>query len=78
MKRKKKWTVEGQIKRTNWKAVPLNRLTEKAFWTNVDEEELASQSLIKEIQNKFSSKPSAKTSIDDGSSNTNGKKKQRS
>ena len=75
MKRKKKWTVEGQIKRTNWKSVPLNRLTEKAFWTNVDEEELASQSLIDEIQDKFSSKPSAKKSVDDGSSNTSGKKK---
>merc|ERR1719477_135974 len=59
MKRKKKWTVEGQIKRTNWKAVPLTKLTEKAFWTNVDEEQLASQSLIEEIQNKFSSRPPA-------------------
>ena len=53
MKRKKKWTVEGQIKRTNWKAVPLNKLTEKTFWTSVDEEQLVSQSLIEEIQNKF-------------------------
>ena len=75
MKRKKKWAVEGQIKRTNWKAVPLNRLTEKAFWTNVDEEQLVSQSLIEEIQNKFSSRPPAKKSIDDGSGNTAGKKK---
>ena len=29
MKRKKKWAVEGQIKRTNWKAVPASKLTEK-------------------------------------------------
>jgi len=75
MKRKKKWTVEGQIKRTNWKAVPLNKLTEKAFWTQVDEEQLASQSLIDELQNKFSSKPPAKKSVDDSSSNSTGKKK---
>merc|ERR1719186_1623067 len=75
MKRKKKWAVEGQIKRTNWKAVPLNKLTEKAFWTQVDEEQLASQSLIEELQNKFSSKPPAKKSVDDSSSNTTGKKK---
>merc|ERR1719232_624119 len=75
MKRKKKWTVEGQIKRTNWKAVPLTKLTEKAFWTNVDEEQLASQSLIEEIQNKFSSRPPAKKSIDDGNGNASGKKK---
>ena len=27
MKKKKKWTVEGQIKRTNWKAVPISSLT---------------------------------------------------
>ena len=60
MKRKKKWAVEGQIKRTNWKAVPASKLTEKvittrksrlhissqAFWTGVDEERLASQALI--------------------------------
>ena len=26
------WT-SGQIKRTNWKAVPVQKLTEKAFWT---------------------------------------------
>merc|ERR1719422_1004984 len=54
MKRKKKWAVEGQIKRTNWKAVPLTKLTEKAFWTNVDEEQLVSQTLIEDLQSKFS------------------------
>ena len=27
-----RWT-SGQIKRTNWKAVPVQKLTEKAFWT---------------------------------------------
>ena len=27
MKRKKKWSVEGQMKKTNWKAIPLNKLT---------------------------------------------------
>jgi len=75
MKKKKKWTVEGQIKRTNWKAVPLNKLTEKAFWTNVNEEQFASQTLLEEIQSKFSSRPAAKTSIDDGSNSNAGKKK---
>jgi len=60
MKRKKKWAVEGQIKRTNWKQVPVGKLTEKAFWTGVDEERLASQSLIEDLQNRFSSKPPGK------------------
>ena len=57
MKRKKKWSVEAPIKRTNWKAVPLTKLTEKAFWTKVDEEQLVSQSLIEDLQSKFSSRP---------------------
>jgi len=75
MKRKKKWAVEGQIKRTNWKAVPLAKLTENAFWTKVDEEALASESLVEELQSKFSSKPPAKRSVDDSSNSTAGKKK---
>jgi len=75
MKRKKKWVVEGQIKRTNWKAVPVNKLTEKAFWTNVDEEKLADQALIEDLQNRFSSKPPAKKSVDDQASQNTGKKK---
>merc|ERR1719394_2259395 len=57
MKRKKKWSVEAPIKRTNWKAVPATKLTEKSFWTGVDEEKLASQSLIEDLQSKFSSRP---------------------
>ena len=76
MKRKKKWAVEGQIKRTNWKQVPVGKLTEKAFWTGVDEERLASQSLIEDLQNRFSSKPPGKKSSEDSGSNTGtGKKK---
>ena len=76
MKRKKKWAVEGQIKRTNWKQVPVGKLTEKAFWTGVDEERLASQSLIEDLQSRFSSKPPGKKSSEDSGSNTgNGKKK---
>jgi diaphanous 2 len=75
MKRKKKWSVEGQIKRTNWKAVPVNRLTEKAFWTGVDEERLASQTLIEDLQNRFSSKPPTKKSVDEQNNQNTGKKK---
>merc|ERR1719318_1284764 len=62
IKKKKKWTVEGAIKRTNWKAIPLTSLTEKAFWVQVDEERLANQNLIEDLQTRFCSKPSAKLS----------------
>jgi len=76
MKRKKKWSVVGQIKRTNWKQVPVNKLTNKAFWTQVDEERLASQSLIEDLTNRFSSKPPPKKEESDEKSTSNsGKKK---
>ena len=62
MKRKKKWTMENPTKKTNWKAVPAQKLTKDAFWTKVDEERLASESLIDNLVNKFGTKPVAKTS----------------
>jgi diaphanous 2 len=40
--------------------VPANKLTKDAFWTKVDEERLASDSLIQNLMNKFSTKPMAK------------------
>ena len=58
MKRKTKWNISGQIKRTNWKVIPVTQLTEKAFWTQVDEEKYASANLISELQSRFGSKPS--------------------
>jgi len=73
LKRKKKWIVEGAIKRTNWKAIPLTSLTEKAFWVQVDEERLASQNLIDDLQNRFCSKPSTKF-VETSSDPNSGKK----
>jgi len=60
IKKKKKWQVEGSIKRTNWKSIPVNNLTEKAFWVKVDEERLVNPNLIEELQARFSSKPPTK------------------
>ena len=57
MKKKKKWNISGQIKRTNWKVVPVTQLTDKAFWAGVDEERLASQRLITELESRFGSRP---------------------
>ena len=75
MKRKKKWVVEGQIKRTNWKAVPLNKLTEKGFWTSVDEEKMANPALLEDLQNRFSTKPAGKKVMEDSEGDTISKKK---
>merc|ERR1719471_1127221 len=75
MKRKKKWSVEAPIKRTNWKAVPATKLTEKSFWTGVDEEQLVSQTLIEDLQNKFSSRPPGKKSVDENSAGGGSRKK---
>jgi len=74
MKKKKKWTVEGQIKRTNWKAIPITSLTENAFWIKVDEERLANQNLIEDLQNRFCSKPSS-TKLNGGTLTSNSGKK---
>ena len=65
MKKKKKWSVGGdtQIKRTNWTPVPVARLTEKSFWTNVDEESLANDSLVEGLQRKFSVRKPTKPSL---------------
>ena len=53
----------------------MAKLTEKSFWTGVDEETLVSQSLIEDLQSKFSSKPAGKKSVNDSGSTTSGKKK---
>merc|ERR550519_154791 len=76
MKRKKKWSVMAGVKRANWKQIPVQKLTDKAFWTKVDEERLVSQSLIEDLTSRFSSKPPPKKSdSDDKISNSAGKKK---
>ena len=70
MKRKKKWEVEA-TKRTNWKVVPAQKLTKDAFWTQVDEERLASKSLIEKLTNKFGTKPAPKVTSN-GENGSNG------
>ena len=67
--------MEKNIKKTNWKQIPVARLTEKAFWTKVDEEQLVSQTLIEDLQNKFSSRPPGKKSVDENSAGGPAKKK---
>ncbi|XP_054006199.1 protein diaphanous isoform X1 [Hylaeus anthracinus] len=64
LKPKKKWEVEAPLKRANWKAILPHKLTEKSFWTKVQEDRLASPEILNGLAQKFASKPSGKR-IDD-------------
>ncbi|XP_018057951.1 PREDICTED: protein diaphanous [Atta colombica] len=64
LKPKKKWEVDGPLKRANWKAILPHRMTEKSFWTKVQEDKLASPEILDGLAQKFASKPSGKK-IDD-------------
>ncbi|XP_076629979.1 diaphanous related formin 1 isoform X1 [Colletes latitarsis] len=64
LKPKKKWEVEAPLKRANWKAILPHKLTEKSFWTKVQEDRLASPDILDGLAQKFASKPSGKK-IDD-------------
>ncbi|KDR17398.1 Protein diaphanous, partial [Zootermopsis nevadensis] len=60
LKPKKKWEVEGPLKRANWKAILPQKLSEKSFWVKVQEEKLASPDILTGLAQKFSSKPPSK------------------
>ncbi|XP_072751570.1 protein diaphanous isoform X2 [Anoplolepis gracilipes] len=60
LKPKKKWEVDGPLKRANWKTILPHRLTEKSFWTKVQEDRLASPEILDGLAQKFASKPSGK------------------
>ncbi|XP_032678760.1 protein diaphanous isoform X4 [Odontomachus brunneus] len=64
LKPKKKWEVDGPLKRANWKAIMPHKLTEKSFWMKVQEDRLASPEILDGLVQKFASKPSGKK-IDD-------------
>ncbi|XP_043474411.1 protein diaphanous isoform X2 [Leptopilina heterotoma] len=64
MKPKKKWEVEGPLKRANWKAILPHKISEKSFWVKVQEDKLASPEILNGLAQRFSSKPSGKK-IDD-------------
>ncbi|XP_051163052.1 protein diaphanous isoform X7 [Leptopilina boulardi] len=64
MKPKKKWEVDGPLKRANWKAILPHKISEKSFWVKVQEDKLASPEILSGLAQRFSSKPSGKK-IDD-------------
>ncbi|XP_061381441.1 protein diaphanous isoform X2 [Danaus plexippus] len=64
LKPKKKWEVEGPLKRANWKTIVPQKMSEKAFWLKVQEDKLASPDILTGLAQKFSSKPMAKKNED--------------
>lgn len=65
LKPKKKWEVEGPLKRANWKTIIPQKMSEKAFWVKVQEDKLASPDILTGLAQKFSSKkPVAKKNED--------------
>ncbi|XP_064076062.1 protein diaphanous isoform X1 [Vanessa tameamea] len=64
LKPKKKYEVEGPLKRANWKTIVPQKMSEKAFWVNVHEDKLASPDILSGLALKFSSKPVAKKNED--------------
>ncbi|XP_038219830.1 protein diaphanous [Zerene cesonia] len=64
LKPKKKWEVEGPLKRANWKTIVPQKMSEKAFWVKVQEDKLASPDILNGLALKFSSKPVAKKNED--------------
>lgn len=64
LKPKKKWEVEGPLKRANWKTIIPQKMSEKAFWVKVQEDKLASPDILNGLAQKFSSKPVAKKNED--------------
>jgi diaphanous protein len=60
LKPKKKWDVDGPMKRANWKAIIPHKMSEKSFWVRVHEDKLASDDILNGLASKFSSKPMKK------------------
>ncbi|KAL4711204.1 hypothetical protein ACJJTC_019045 [Scirpophaga incertulas] len=64
LKPKKKWEVDGPLKRANWKTIIPTKMSEKAFWVKVQEDKLASPDILSGLAQKFASKPVAKKNED--------------
>lgn len=64
MKPKKKYTVNTTLKRANWKKIPPQKVSKKAFWLKVREDELESADIFEGLVSKFSSQPPPKKEKD--------------
>jgi len=61
LKPKRTWELKTPVKRTNWNKIPVHKLTEEAFWVQVDETKLdTSGEICEALANKFSSDPKSR------------------
>ncbi|XP_045463160.1 protein diaphanous-like [Harmonia axyridis] len=54
LKPKKKWNTPVPLKKANWITIPPQKMTEKSFWINVEEEKFANDEILRELDEKFS------------------------
>lgn len=57
LKPKKKWEVDGPMKRVNWNTVNAAKLSEKSLWGKVQEDKIANKDILIGLASNFSSKP---------------------
>lgn len=74
LKPKKKFDVDGPMKRANWKAIIPQKLSEKSFWAKCQEDKLASEDILSGLASRFSSKPIKKVDKDSVDKPNNTKK----
>lgn len=62
LKPKKTYSVDGPMKRANWKAIVPQKLSKNSFWVQVNEDQLYehNKDIIAGLTSKFSSKPPSK------------------
>lgn len=61
LKPKKKWEVEGPMKRVNWNTINAQKLSEKSIWGKVQEDKIANKDILTGLAVNFSSKPVKKS-----------------
>lgn len=57
LKPKKKWEVDGPMKRANWKAIVPDKMSENAFWVKCKEDQLAKEDILVGLSSRFASRP---------------------
>ncbi|KAF6768330.1 hypothetical protein AHF37_10392 [Paragonimus kellicotti] len=57
MKPKKKYNVDGPLKKANWDKITPDLLSKEAIWVQMNEEKLESPELFESLKSQFSTKP---------------------
>lgn len=64
LKPKKKYTVEGPMKRANWKPIAPEKLSSESLWTKIHDDNLPVDEIFNGLAQKFSTKPTSLTPKD--------------